>query len=220
MENLSKPITDREQYKPGQVHGIATLYALGEMPGAPKDHLWVSKSNISAYPSKIMRSLKSITMNQKRQESADSLEHYFTSIEFKGKNKTTAARQPKNIVPELLPEQYNGAESLRKNAGLIGSLPLLIGLAALSAPKGRMGDILTECIRPNTWKPHGLEPKRGNMSNLPPVIPQLTSDAENCHPGVMVTILYDPANPEGSTKERLKRIEKGRDGPFYGPLGS
>ena len=45
----------------------------------------------------------------------------------------------------------------------------------------------------------------------------LTSNAEDRHDGVIITILYDPDNPDFSTKERLECLEEGRDGPFFGP---
>lgn len=35
--------------------------------------------------------------------------------------------------------------------------------------------------------------------------------------GMVITVYLDPANKQGSTKERLNRLQEGHFGPFYQP---
>ena len=58
-------------------------------------------------------------------------------------------------IHQLLPPIYNKqSESPRLQAGLIGSLPLLLALAAFSAPPTALIGVLTNCLRPRSWRPH------------------------------------------------------------------
>ena len=58
-------------------------------------------------------------------------------------------------IHQLLPPIYNkqGGTS-RLQAGLIGSLPLLLALAAFSAPPTALIEVLTNCLRPRSWIAH------------------------------------------------------------------
>ena len=65
------------------------------------------------------------------------------------------ARGSPHWMPQLLPRIYDDQTySTRQQAGLIGSLPLLIALAASSAPPSFLESVLTSCVQPGKWKPH------------------------------------------------------------------
>ena len=67
-------------------------------------------------------------------------------------------------IPQLLPPHYNYVPELNNSgqsipcsntsAGLIGSLPLLISLAAFSAPPNYLDTVLTRSIQPGAWHKH------------------------------------------------------------------
>lgn len=69
-------------------------------------------------------------------------------------------------VGSLLPSVYDYQQTLdgnnrpvpseREHSGLIGSLPILLALAAFSAPKGWLDQTLTQSLRPGIWAPHGF----------------------------------------------------------------
>lgn len=71
------------------------------------------------------------------------------------------------IVGPLLPSVYDyhpmiddnnqPIPSERDHAGLIGSLPILLALAAFSAPPGLLEQTLTRCVSPGTWIPHSFQ---------------------------------------------------------------
>ena len=97
-----------------------------------------------------------------------------------------------------MPRVYNDPTRNRVNAGLIGKLPLLIAIAAFSAPRAHLIDVLTNCIRPSEWRPHAFPSGRNEE-----------------YRGMVVSICYDLSNPEGSTKGSLEALENGDLGPFY-----
>ena len=90
---------------------------------------------------------------------------YLTSIDQVKSEDSSAILRPQDVPAELASDSYGvdvaGPIYESKSAGLIGRLPLLLGLAAVTAPKGRVAEILTRCIQPEGWKPHGLAPERG-----------------------------------------------------------
>ena len=58
-------------------------------------------------------------------------------------------------IHQLLPPIYNKQGGTpRLQAGLVGSLPLLLALAAFSAPPTVLIGVLTSCSRPRSWQPH------------------------------------------------------------------
>ena len=71
------------------------------------------------------------------------------------------------IVGPVLPSVYDyhplidsnnrTIPSERDHAGLIGSLPILLALAAFSAPPGLLDQTLTRCVSPGTWIPHSFQ---------------------------------------------------------------
>lgn len=70
-------------------------------------------------------------------------------------------------MPQLLPSVYDcQTENPRAQAGLIGSLPLLIALAAFSAPPAALGTVLTSCLRPRSWRTHQYQYPAGRERSL------------------------------------------------------
>lgn len=71
-----------------------------------------------------------------------------------------------HIVGQLLPSVYvypqridgnnRPVPSEREHSGLIGSLPILLALAAFSAPAGWLDQTLTQSLSPGTWIPHSF----------------------------------------------------------------
>ena len=56
----------------------------------------------------------------------------FSKVDFAGGELLAAARQPEHISRQLIPCQYQPPASSRINGGMIGCLPILIGLACFS----------------------------------------------------------------------------------------
>jgi len=130
----------------------------------------------------------------------------YSSINLFGEEKHLAAGGSPEWMDQLLPYEYNYQRTTPKgypmpstttSAGLIGSLPILIGLAAFSAPKESLTAVLTSSIKPKAWRRHNLPTGR-------------TPER-----GMVVTIHYDPMNPKLSTKDILDRLQNGQWGPFY-----
>lgn len=87
----------------------------------------------------------------------------YSSLDLLGDQAHLAAHGSQNWVPQLLPNVYDYQEvdllgrpisPKTRSAGLIGSLPLLIALAAFSAPQDVLADALRS-IQPGEWHPHG-----------------------------------------------------------------
>lgn len=130
----------------------------------------------------------------------------YSSINLFGEEKHLAAGGSPTWMGQLLPREYNyqrttpGGRPIPSptgSAGLIGSLPILIGLAAFSAPEDSLTAVLTSSIKPQAWRRHNLPTGR-------------TPER-----GMVVTIYYDPMNPEFSNKDILDRLQNGEWGPFY-----
>ena len=82
-------------------------------------------------------------------------QHTYSAVSAFGDRQHIAAYGSPHWMPQLLPRVYdfqNG--SSRIQAGLIGSIPLLIALAAFSAPPTALEGVLTTCVRPGVWRPH------------------------------------------------------------------
>jgi len=130
----------------------------------------------------------------------------YSFINLIGGEKRLAAGGSSAWIGQLLPSEYDYhrttpdgylMHSLTASAGLIGSLPILIGLAAFSAPKESLTAVLTSSIKPKAWRRHNLPTGR-------------TPER-----GMVVTIYYDPMNPKFSNKDILDRLQNGEWGPFY-----
>lgn len=130
----------------------------------------------------------------------------YSSINLSGEQKHLAASGSPTWMDQLLPRLYDYQHSTpgggpipspTMSAGLIGSLPILIGLAAFSAPRESLRTVLLGSIRTRAWRRHDLPTGR-------------TPER-----GMVVTIYYDPMNHGSSTKDILDRLESGALGPFY-----
>lgn len=130
----------------------------------------------------------------------------YSSINILGEERHLAAPGSTTWMRQLLPHEYdyqrtapNGhpIPSPTTSAGLIGSLPILIGLAAFSAPQDSLTAVLTSSIIPRAWIRHNLPTGR-------------TPER-----GMVVTIYYDLMNRASSTMDILDRLENGEFGPFY-----
>ena len=89
----------------------------------------------------------------------------YSSINVFGEEKHLAAGGSPIWMRQLLPDEYNyqrttpaghPIQSTTTSAGLIGSLPILIGLAAFSAPKDSLIAVLSNSVTPGAWKRHNL----------------------------------------------------------------
>lgn len=79
----------------------------------------------------------------------------YSAVLANGDRQHIAAPGSRHWMPQLLPWVYdyqNG--SPRIQAGLVGSIPLLIALAAFSAPPTALTAVLTNCLLPGQWQPH------------------------------------------------------------------
>ena len=81
--------------------------------------------------------------------------HTYSAVSANGDLQHIAAPGSPHWMPQLLPMVYDfQTGSPRIQAGLIGDLPLLIALAAFSAPPTALAGVLTNCLRRGTWRPH------------------------------------------------------------------
>ena len=79
----------------------------------------------------------------------------YSSVLANADRQHIAAQGSSRWMPQLLPRVYDDqSRSTRIQAGLIGSIPLLIALAAFSAPISFLPSVLTSCLRPQRWQPH------------------------------------------------------------------
>ena len=79
----------------------------------------------------------------------------YSAVSANGDRQHIAALGSPHWMPQLLPSVYNYQTGIvRIQAGLVGSLPLLIALAAFSAPPHVLVNVLTACVRPMAWQPH------------------------------------------------------------------
>ena len=79
----------------------------------------------------------------------------YSSVEADGDRQHIAAPGSPNWMPQLLPRVYDyQSGNPRVQAGLIGSIPLLIALAAFSAPPTFLKSVLISSLRLGRWLPH------------------------------------------------------------------
>lgn len=89
----------------------------------------------------------------------------YSAVSAAGDRQHIAAPGPPRWMPQLLPGVYDyQTGSPRIQAGLIGSIPLLIALAAFSAPPAALLAVLTNYVRPNAWRPHQYQYPMGRKS--------------------------------------------------------
>lgn len=96
----------------------------------------------------------------------------YSSVNLTGAEPHLAAPGSRDWLPQLLPAIYDyqycdmygqSVSSKTSSAGLIGSLPLLLAMAAFSAPPDSLAHAL-DCIQPGVWRPHGLPSGRSKFS--------------------------------------------------------
>ncbi|KAL9594934.1 MAG: hypothetical protein Q9179_005183 [Wetmoreana sp. 5 TL-2023] len=126
-----------------------------------------------------------------------------SQVDLAGDQARLAAPGSGEWMPQLLPRIYDYDSNLTPDrttsAGLVGSLPILFALPAFSARQDELSQVLRTCLRPNKWLPHPHN--HGHFQGR----------------GMVVTVYRDPANPKGSTKANLDRLQDGYFGPFYQP---
>ncbi|KAI9757514.1 MAG: hypothetical protein M4579_003427 [Chaenotheca gracillima] len=125
-----------------------------------------------------------------------------------GQQDQLPAPGPAYLIPQLLPRVYQWRPEATTNTntmapppkGLCGELPLLLALAACSAPPSWMRYVLTQCIQPGSWSRHTSDEGSGRTAER----------------GMIVTVCFDPRYPEPvSTRPYLEELEKGTYGAFY-----
>ena len=79
---------------------------------------------------------------------------YYSYLDFVADQAVTAARVRNHVVPQLLPEIHNSRDHRREHAGLIGKLPLLVAIAALSGATNVRNAIMRACVQPSRWARH------------------------------------------------------------------
>ena len=97
----------------------------------------------------------------------------YSSVDLYGDKQHLAGPCSSELVPQILPAIYdyqetdiNGRSIFPKVsfAGLIGSLPLLLAMAAFSAPPDELAAALN-CVQPGFWRPHNLYNGRSTFSS-------------------------------------------------------
>lgn len=79
----------------------------------------------------------------------------YSAVSADGEHRYIAAPGSPHWMPQLLPEVYDcQSGDPRLQTGLIGSIPLLIALAAFSAPSTYLLSVLTSCLDLGKWLPH------------------------------------------------------------------
>lgn len=87
----------------------------------------------------------------------------YAAVTNLGAHQHLAAHGPARWMPQLVPFDYDyqelgpdghPAEPTTTSAGLIGNLPLLIALAAFSAPRNRLSAAMTTAMAPRSWRGH------------------------------------------------------------------
>ena len=132
-----------------QVHSTATVFT--QNPDTP--HLLVvpfdaRRKDVVEYPG----AWRPLTFRHVR---IANTRHIYSAVLANGDRQHIAAPGSAHWMPQLLPRVYDDeSRSTRRQAGLIGSLPLLIALAAFSAPSAFLQSVLTLCVRPRQWQPH------------------------------------------------------------------
>lgn len=95
----------------------------------------------------------------------------YSSVQVAGSQRHLIAPGARQWVPQLLPTIYDYPRTDHEgrslstsvtSAGLIGSLPLLLALAAFSGPENQLDTILTHCLRRGVWASHTY-PRGGKL---------------------------------------------------------
>lgn len=145
----------------------------------------------------------------------------YSYVKYLGGEEHLAARGSNDWMGQLLPFDYNYQQtniegypspSETSSAGLVGSLPILIALAAFSAPRANLVQALTGSMLPRTWRRHAF-PTGRKLSFLHARTVLIATGTPQR--GMVVTIYYDPSNPTNSTQAILNGLQSGHYGAFY-----
>ena len=150
----------------GQIHSAATVFT--SHPDTP--HLLVvpfdaRRRDVDEYPG----AWRPLTFRHVRIVDTQGT---YSAVSANGDRQYIATRGSSRWMPQLLPRVYdNQSRSTRTQAGLIGSIPLLIALAAFSAPISFLQAVLTNCVRPQRWLPHQYQYPAGRKLQKSVAIP-------------------------------------------------
>lgn len=95
---------------------------------------------------------------------------YFSSVNTMGQERHLVAPGSQSWIRQLIPDIYDyprqSSAPSRASAGLIGSVPILLALAVLSAPENWLIQTLTNHIGPGTWQRHTYLSGRESLVTL------------------------------------------------------
>ena len=153
------PANDPVNHALNVVHSAATVFT--QYPHTP--HLLVVPFNAqSRHAYQNPGGWRPITFRHVR---INNTQHTYSAVLANGDRQHIAAQGSPHWMPQLLPSfYYDQGGSTRVQAGLIGSIPLLIALAAFSAPPPSLPGVLTSCLQPGQWLPHQYQYPSGRKS--------------------------------------------------------
>ena len=150
----------------GEIYSAATVFT--QHPDTP--HLLVvpfdvRRRNVAGHPG----GWRPLTFGHVR---IANTQHTYSAVLVNGDHQHIAAPGSPRWMPQLLPRVYDDqTRSTRIQAGLIGSIPLLIALAAFSAPTSFLSSVLTNCLRFQRWHPHQYQYPAGRKLRKSKSIP-------------------------------------------------
>ena len=150
----------------GWVHSAATVFTQNpdtrHLLAVPFD---VRQRNVTEYPG----AWRPLTF---RHIQIANTQQVYSAVLANGDHQHVATRGSPYWMPQLLPRVYDDQiRSTRIQAGLIGSIPLLIALAAFSAPISFLSSVLTNCLWLHRWQPHQYQYPAGRKLRKPESIP-------------------------------------------------
>ena len=146
----------------GQLYSAATVFT--QNPDTP--HLLVVPFNaqtrhVCQYPG----GWKPLTFRHVRIENTQNI---YSALSANGDRQHIATLGSSKWMPQLLPKVYDDqSRSTKKQAGLIGSIPLLIAIAAFSAPISFLSSVLSSCVQPGRWQQHQHQYPAGRKLGCP-----------------------------------------------------
>ena len=162
----SIPASEQAQLQTAKIFRAATVFT--QSPGT--DHLLAVNIDAQRRSVGSDRSWRTLSFDYRRIGSSNQYRFYVCPEAPRARLSTPG---PANWMPQLLPTCYNPpvqpnpqgqvVAATHVNAGLIGKLPILIALAAFSAPCNQQQQVLMSSIRPNAWHPHSYAPGRGEL---------------------------------------------------------
>ena len=140
---------DVSHHRLGQLYSAATVFT--QWPDTP--HLLVVPFNAQIrHVCQYSRGWKPLTF---RYVQIENTQHIYSALSANGDRQHIATLGSSHWMPQLLPKVYDDqSRSTKQQAGLIGNIPLLIALAAFSAPTSFLSSVLTNCVRLGLWQQH------------------------------------------------------------------